>query len=51
MRYSINARNSFRNVVKNYILLLKHSNKQDFYELFDNREVIPYVFIDDYIEK
>ena len=31
--------------------MLKHKLKRDFYELFDNREVIPYVFIDDYIEK
>ncbi len=48
----INARNSFRNVVKElYPFVETQQLKRDFYELFDNREVIPYVFIDDYIEK
>ncbi|AIS53551.1 CRISPR-associated nuclease/helicase Cas3 [Thermoanaerobacter kivui] len=48
----IRAKESFRNVIKQLYPFIETKHlKEEFYELFDNREVVPYVFKEEYLEK
>ncbi|WP_273702680.1 CRISPR-associated helicase Cas3' [Thermoanaerobacter sp. A7A] len=48
----LKAKDSFRNVISQLYPFIENKYlKEEFYELFDNREVVPYMFEEEYINK
>ncbi|SHF34943.1 CRISPR-associated helicase, Cas3 family [Thermoanaerobacter uzonensis DSM 18761] len=48
----LKAKDSFRNVISQLYPFIENKYlKEEFYELFDNREVVPYIFEEEYINK
>lgn len=48
----IKARASFKNVINQLYPFIENKQvKEEFYEMFDNREVVPYTFKEEYIDK
>ena len=48
----LKAKESFKNVISQIYPFIENKYlKEEFYELFDNREVVPYIFKEEYINK
>ncbi|AEF18351.1 CRISPR-associated helicase Cas3 [Thermoanaerobacterium xylanolyticum LX-11] len=48
----LKARESFKSVISQLYPFIENKHlKEEFYEMFDNREVVPYIFKEEYIDK